>query len=184
MEMPGRLVLLDSARLVSRLSSDTRRTNAFQIPRWQRTRRPWHAATPCVCESVNLRGKRWAPPPLQIDSNECGGARSFRTTKELTILLGGRPRRRPFIRRVVLIPSMSAGITSSELHITHTHSSKCGFYVLKMSHYRIYRHTFWVTKMLSAPKDFFKNVNETSKVHLRAVFHGFSFDYLVHSSSL
>lgn len=32
MEMPGRLMLLDSARPVSRLSSDMRRTNAFQIP--------------------------------------------------------------------------------------------------------------------------------------------------------
>lgn len=36
----------------------------------------WHIAMLLVCECVNLQGKYWAPPEVQIDSNECRAAYS------------------------------------------------------------------------------------------------------------
>lgn len=79
----------------------------------------WHTAMPLVCECVNLQGKYWARPEVQIDSNECSAAYSLQhcvwQNRGVTILLGWRPLQCSFIFDV-------GYLLSSQQANTHTYS--------------------------------------------------------------
>lgn len=68
-------MMSDSIYPMSILNSYMKCTNALQISGWQHVLFR-HTAMLLVCACVNPRGKYWAHPEVQIDSNECRAALS------------------------------------------------------------------------------------------------------------